>query len=187
MSTYCPSLSEAAVQAWPFSGQLSSEPRSHRPTAPHSSDPAGPAMGSVQSVVYARFRSPISRVPFALNLLSRRGLLGCSLCSVHEANDSPIRNVIRRPRPYWRGSTVWTIGAIGRRTGPASLATFGGAPQIRRICMPLAFEISAAQDWLRAANRAMCVSLEWQIAHLGEDHMSLNADLNAAKYREKRS
>jgi hypothetical protein len=69
--------------------------------------------------------------------------------------------------------------------GPASPATFGGAPQIRRICT-LAFEISAAQNWLHAANRAMCVSLGRQIAPpRGGTHMSLNADLNAAKYREQ--
>ena len=36
---------------------------------------------------------------------------------------------------YLRGSTVCTIKTIGRRMEPASPATFGGAPQIRRICI----------------------------------------------------
>jgi hypothetical protein len=75
------------VQAWPFSGRSSSGPPSYRPTVPRPSDPARPGMGSVRSVIHARFRSPISRVPFALNLLSRKGSPGCSLRCVHEASD----------------------------------------------------------------------------------------------------
>src|SRR6266851_1666411 len=86
MSTYCPPPSGAALQTQPFSGQFSSGPSSHRPTAPHLSDPAGRVMGSVRSA-YACFRLPISGVPFSLNLLSRNSSLGCSLRCVHEASD----------------------------------------------------------------------------------------------------
>jgi len=77
------------VKAWLFSGQPSSGPPSYRPTAPRPSDPARPGMVSVRSVVYARFRWPISRVPFALNLLSHKGSPGCSLCCVRQASDFP--------------------------------------------------------------------------------------------------
>ena len=77
------------MPAWPFSRQLSSGPPSYRPTAPRPSDPAGSGMGSVRSIVYARFHWPISRVPFPQNLLSRNGSLGCSLRCVHEASDFP--------------------------------------------------------------------------------------------------
>jgi hypothetical protein len=59
------------VRTQPFSGPLSSEPM----------------IGSVRLVVYAGFRSPISRVPVALDLLSRNGSLGCLLRCVHEASD----------------------------------------------------------------------------------------------------
>ena len=164
------------MQAWSFSGQLSSELPSYRPTAPGASDPAGPRMGSLRSVIHARFRLPTSRVPFSQNLLSRKGSPGCSLCSVHEASDFPhFPTVIRAEREgsgYWRGSTVCTIGAIGRRMGPASPATFGGAPQIRRICIvPWRSKSPATHDWLRATKRAMCVSLGQQIARLEEEHI----------------
>jgi hypothetical protein len=40
------------------------------------SDPARPGIGSVRSVIQARFRLAISRVPFVLNLLSHSGSLG---------------------------------------------------------------------------------------------------------------
>jgi hypothetical protein len=106
------------MQAWAFSGQPSSGPPSYWPTAPRPSDPARPRMGRVRLVIYTRSRSPISRVPFALNLLSRKGSLGCSLRCVHEASDYPqFRCHSRRKEEagYWRGSTVCTIGAIGRR------------------------------------------------------------------------
>jgi hypothetical protein len=45
----------------------------------------------------------------------------------------------------------------------------------------------APHDWLRAAKRAMCVSLGQLIARLEEDHMNLDAELKATKFREKRS
>jgi len=163
------------VQTQPFSGQPSSGPPSYRPTAPCPSDPARPGMGSVRSVIHARFRSPISVVPFVLNLLSRKGSPGCSLCSAHEASDFPISNVIRaeRQKPAIGADRPSApIRAIGTRMGPASPATFGGAPQIRRICIaPWRSKSPAAHDWLRAAKRAMCVSLGQQIARLEEDHI----------------
>ena len=103
------------MQAWPFSGQPFSGPPSYRPTAPRPSDPARPGMGSVRSVIHSRFRSSISHVPFSVNLLSRKGSPGCSLCCVHEASDYPISQRHSRRKGeagYWRGSTVCTIGRL---------------------------------------------------------------------------
>jgi hypothetical protein len=110
------------VQAWPFSGQSFSGPPSYRPTAPRPSDPARAGMGSVRSVIHARFRSPSSRVPFALNLLSHKGSPGCSLCCVNEASD-----YLPYPMSFAQKGRSRLLAridglhdrAIGRRTGTA--------------------------------------------------------------------
>ena len=71
------------------------------------------------------FRPPISRVPFALNLLSRKGSLGSSLRCVHEARDYLIHShVIRAEREKLAigGSTGCTIEAIGKRMRPTEIA-----------------------------------------------------------------
>jgi hypothetical protein len=102
------------VRAWLFSGQPSSGPPSYRASASRPSDPARPM--SVRSVVHAHFRSPTSRVPFALNLLSRGGSRGCSLCSEHEASDSPPFPCHSRrmgETGHWLGMTICLIGRLG--------------------------------------------------------------------------
>jgi hypothetical protein len=73
--------------------------------------------------------------------------------------------------------------------GPASPATFGGAPQIRRICMgPLAFEISRRARLAPCRETSnVCVIGAANRAPRGGPHMSLDAELKVAKYREKRS
>jgi hypothetical protein len=59
-----------------------------------------------------------------------------------------------------------------KANGTGLSGDFRRAPQIRRICIaPWRSKSLAAHDWLRAAKRAMCVSLGQQIARLEEDHI----------------
>jgi hypothetical protein len=72
-------------------------------------------------VIHAGFPSPISRFRFSLNLPSRIGSLGCSLCSEHEASEYPSIPVYSHRKVeavYSHASRVCTIEAIGRRMGP---------------------------------------------------------------------
>src|ERR1035437_5291586 len=95
-------------------------------------------MGSVRSVIHAGCRSPISRGPLALNLLSRKGSLGCSLCPVHEASDFPYF-----PTSFARKGGSRLLARIDglhdrgdwKANGTGLSADFRRAPQIRRICI----------------------------------------------------
>src|SRR5208282_510520 len=80
-------------------------------------------MGSVRSVVYARFRSPIECVAFAVNLLSRNGSPGCSLCSEHEASNFPHFPASFARNGRSRLLARITMVAIGRRMGQRNRAT----------------------------------------------------------------
>ena len=104
-------------------------------------------MGSVRSLIDVSVRLSISRDPFPLNLLSRMGLLGGSLCSEREASDYPAipisfpqkaRNRLLAPidgrhvRGDWKANRICEIGSDQPNVNPS-------------------------QDWLPAGNRAMCV------------------------------
>ena len=83
-------------------------------------------------------------------------------------------NVISRSKGeagYWRGSTVRTIGAIGRRIGPASPATVGGAPHIRRICIALGVRNPRRARLAPCRETSNVCVMGQQIARLEEDHI----------------
>src|ERR1035437_6912878 len=66
---------------------------------------------------------------------------------------------------YLRGSTVCTIKTIGRRMETAKSQQRKRGPCKSRHCP----NSPAAHDWLRAAKRAMCVSLGRPIVRREED------------------
>jgi len=72
---------------------------------------------------------------------------------------------------YWRGLTACTIGAIGRRMGLVSPTTFGGAAQIRRICIRPWRSKSQPHRTGSIPRIEQCVSLGRQIARPEEDHI----------------
>src|SRR5207253_1264772 len=119
ISTYHPSFSGLVVQAWSFSGG----PPSYRLAAPRPSDPAPPGIGSARSLIHARFRLAISRVPFARNLLSHRGSLGdVRSVACMKRVISPVPSVISRGKGaagYSPRIDGLHDGAIGRRMGTA--------------------------------------------------------------------
>ena len=106
---------------------------------------------------------------FALISLSRKGSSGCLLWSAREASDFyHFPSVIRAERRSPRLARIDGLHDRGDwKANGREIAAEKTRPGKSGHCP----KSPAAHDWLRAANRAMCVSSGRQIARLKEDHI----------------
>jgi hypothetical protein len=142
------------VGTQPFFGQLSS----------------GPKMENVRSIVHARFRSPVSRIPLALNLLEPEGLVGMFALVAREASGFSQffqRHSRRKGRSRLLARIDGLLEAIGRRMKPAKIA----AEKTRSNESVIAQVVRRARLAVCRESSNVCVSLGQQIARLKEEHI----------------
>ena len=88
-------------------------------------------------MAHACFLSPISLVPFALDLLSRKGSLGCLLCSVHEVSNAPFPTSFVQKGGNRLLAQIYgrAIEAIERRMGSVKVGV-RNLPPLSTGCVP---------------------------------------------------